>query len=197
MKLRLKKIDTDIDIDVADRDFILKHLPHVSALAKDNEAKHNVGVYFQNIPRNPLNGYASINFEDAQDLGYFKIDILNNHIYENVKDEEHLNKLVNQEPIWSLLEYDEIIEQMVHIHSYANIVKRMKPTTVEQLAMVLAMIRPAKKHLVGKDWDTIKETIWNKPKDGSYHFKKSHSIAYSISIVVQLNLLVEQLLKDE
>jgi hypothetical protein len=36
--------------------------------------------------------------------------------------------------------------------------------------------------------------VWNKPEDGSYYFKKSHSFGYAMAIVVQLNLIVEQAL---
>jgi DNA polymerase III alpha subunit len=69
----------------------------------------------------------------------------------------------------------------------------MKPTTVEQLAAVLAMIRPAKRYLIGKEWTTVMNEVWTKPKDGSYYFKKSHAIAYAVAVVVHMNLICEQL----
>jgi hypothetical protein len=56
-----------------------------------------------------------------------------------------------------------------------------------------AVIRPAKRYLLKKGWDKINEEVWIKPKDDSYYFKKSHSIAYAIAIVVQLNLLVDDI----
>ena len=69
----------------------------------------------------------------------------------------------------------------------------MKPKSVQELAAVLAMIRPAKRHLVGKDWKTVLEEVWKKPENNEYFFKKSHSIAYAVAIVVQMNLLCEKL----
>ena len=80
---------------------------------------------------------------------------------------------------------------MFHIHNHYDIVKQLKPTSIEQLAAVLAVIRPAKRHLLNKEWDIINKEVWVKPDDDSYFFKKSHAIAYAIAIVVQLNSIVE------
>ena len=67
----------------------------------------------------------------------------------------------------------------------------MKPRSVEQLAAVLAVIRPAKRHLRGKDWRTVFEDVWVKPSDDSYYFKKAHAHAYAMAIVLQINLMVK------
>jgi hypothetical protein len=67
----------------------------------------------------------------------------------------------------------------------------MKPTSISQLAAVLAMIRPAKRHLIGKDWDTVMQEVWTKPDGDEYFFKKSHATAYAVAVVVQMNLICE------
>lgn len=187
------KIDFDIDIDMANRDDILRLVPSIPAsIEKDGVyTKHNTGVYFQNIPVLPLEGYSAVDHKVAEDAGWFKVDFLNNHIYENVRDEAHLDQLLNTEPMWELLEHAEVVEQLVHIHNYADLVAQYKPKSIPQLAMLLAIIRPAKRHLIGKDWEEIQKTVWIKPDDGSYYFKHAHAIAYAASIVVQLNLLCE------
>ena len=64
----------------------------------------------------------------------------------------------------------------------------MQPKTIEQLAAVLAIIRPAKRQLMYKEWAEIVKEVWVKPTDGSYFFKKSHAVAYAQAIVVQMNL---------
>jgi DNA polymerase III alpha subunit len=69
----------------------------------------------------------------------------------------------------------------------------MKPTSIEELAAVLAMIRPAKRYLIGKDWTTVMTEIWTKPEDGEYYFKKSHAIAYATVVVVQMNQICESI----
>ncbi len=180
----------DIDIDVKDRKEILAGLHHVKALASDKVSPHNVGIYVQDIPYNPKTGTAHLSFIEAEEFGFFKFDILNNSIYEGVKNEEHLEKLM-VEPLWELLEYEDIVNKLAHVHNHYDIVSTMKPQSIEQLAMVIAMIRPAKRYLVGKSWEQVEKEIWIKPTDNSYYFKKSHSIAYSMSIIVQLNLLIE------
>jgi hypothetical protein len=190
------RIDFDVDIDMANREDFLRLVNHVPASIRNSEgtySKHNTGVYFQTIPQFPLEGYSAVDYESAEEEGWFKVDVLNNHVYKGVKDEAHLTNLMATEPVWQLLEHEEVVEQLFHIGNYYDLVQQYKPCSVEQLAMILAMIRPGKKHLIGKTWDEIEQEVWVKPNDNSYFFKKSHSIGYAMAIVVQLNLLVESL----
>ena len=185
----------DIDIDFLDRSTALDVLEHRVAMRdnKGTKVKHNTGVYFQEIPHNPFNGLSTIDYETAEDRGYFKIDFLNVSLYNGVRDEEHLNRLLEQEPLWDLLEHREIVEKLFHISDHYTLVRRLKPTSIEQLAAVLAIIRPAKRFLEHYDWDGIMREVWIKPTTGeAYFFKKSHAIAYACAIVVQLNLICEQ-----
>lgn len=179
----------DIDIDLKNREEILSALKHIPA-SIDGKKKHNTGVYFNDIPINPFTNVSSINYKDAELRNYFKLDLLNVSVYEKVNSNEHLEKLVQQEPVWELLEYKEIVEKLFHIHNHYDIVNQLKPKSIEQLAAVLAVIRPAKRHLLNKDWNIINKEVWRKVDDG-YSFKKSHAIAYAIAIVVQLNSIVE------
>ena len=189
------KIDFDVDIDMANREDLLQHIKHVPAsICKNgNYTKHNTGVYLQNIPFFPLEGYSTIDHKQAEEKGWFKLDVLNNNIYKDVQDETHLDKLLNTEPMWELLEHAEVVEQLYHINNYADVVKSYKPSSVEQLAMILAIIRPGKKHLMGKSFDEIAQTVWDKPVSDEYYFKKAHAIAFATAIVVQLNLICENL----
>jgi hypothetical protein len=59
--------------------------------------------------------------------------------------------------------------------------------------MCLALIRPAKRHLIGKTWPEIGTTIWTKPENDEYYFKKAHAVAYAQLVVVNLNLLCESM----
>lgn len=187
-------INTDIDIDVADREQILQNLTYVNAsMEKDGkQMRHTSGVYFQNIPRDPFTNNATINYEEAEELGYVKIDMLNNSLYHGVRDEMHLVELMNKEPMWELLRHKEFVEQLHHLNRYHKLVSKYMPNTVEKIAMILAIIRPAKSHLQGKNWKDIEETVWEKEEEG-YQFKKSHAFSYALSIIVQMNLIVERL----
>lgn len=190
------KTTTDIDIDFKDRLSALRCVDNIPAMmVKDsNQVKHPSGVYFTEIPINPITGLPSFNYKEAEEKGYIKLDFLNNTLYSNVRDREHLKSLVDTEVIWELLLEDVVIEQLAHIRGHADVVRTIKPKSIEDLAIVLALIRPAKRYLLNESIDVIKEKVWVKPNDDEYYFKKSHATAYALSIVVQLNLLVEETL---
>ena len=94
-----------------------------------------------------------------------------------------------QEPDWDMLKDPRTVENLFHLNGHFNIVSKLEPKTIEQLAAVLAIIRPAKRQLMYKDWVDIMKEVWIKPTDGSYFFKKSHAVAYAQAIVVQMNLI--------
>jgi DNA polymerase III alpha subunit len=185
----------DIDIDFADRTLALDKFKHVAASIEDDGAfkKHNTGIYCTSIPYNPLTGMSTIDYKTAEDRGYFKIDFLNVGIYNGVKDRKHLLKLMETEPLWDLLEQDDFSNLLFHVNGHGSILREMKPRSIEQLAAVLAMIRPAKRYLIGKDWTTILAEVWTKPENDEYYFKKAHAIAYAHVVVVQMNLICENL----
>ena len=185
----------DVDIDFFDRDGTLKLFKHAPAsIIKDGKIeKHKTGVYFHAVPTHPITGHSTLDYKKAEDRGYFKIDCLNVNMYKDVENEEHLQRLIDTEPDWELFQHKEIVEQLFHIHDHFNIVSQMNPLSVEQLAMVLAIIRPAKRSLLGESWQSIQKQVWLKPIDNSYYFKKSHAVSYALAIVVQLNLLVESI----
>jgi len=185
----------DIDIDFVDRDQALTLFKHIPASRKDNGklVKHNTGVYLHPVPVDPVTGLCSIPYEQAEDEKYFKIDFLNVGIYKGVRDETHLVQLMETEPLWDLLEQDDFVNLLFHLNGHGDIIRKTLPTSVEQLSAVLAMIRPAKRYLIGKDWTTIMTEVWTKPSNDEYYFKKSHATAYAVAIVVQMNLICEQI----
>ena len=117
--------------------------------------------------------------------------MLNVFVYSLVKDEAHLERLM-QEPDWSMLNDRKIVEQLIHLGNHYNSIQKMPEpiNSIPRLAMFLAAIRPAKKHLIGKTWKEVSQTIWDKDST-EYSFKKSHSISYSQLVVVHMNLLKE------
>jgi len=186
----------DIDIDFADRTRALDVLKHIDARI-DNDKKHNTGVYCTAVPYNPVTRISTLNYKEAEERGYFKIDFLNVSVYENIKSKEHLNELMNKEPLWDLLLQDEFVNLLFHLNGHGDILRKTCPTSVEQLAAVLAMIRPAKRYLIGKDWTTVMSEIWVKPENDEYYFKKGHAHSYACLVVVHMNLLCEKIEKGE
>jgi len=185
----------DIDIDFSDRTKALDLFKHVTASINDQGTlkKHNTGIYCTSIPYNPITGLSTLDYKEAENRGYFKIDFLNVNIYKDVKNEDHLTKLMETEPVWDLLEQDEFSNLLFHVNGHGDILRAMKPRNLEQLAAVLAMIRPAKKYLIGKDWTIVMQEVWTRPENNDYYFKKAHAIAYAQAVVVQMNLICESL----
>lgn len=188
------KFNSDIDIDFADRDQALAVLDVTPAsIIRDGKlTKHNTGVYATDIPVDPFTGWASLDYNVAEDRGYMKLDLLNVNLYKQVQDELHLVELM-REPDWTKLYDPSICQQLIHINNhYDTLLKMPEPVdTIPRLAMFLAVIRPAKRHLIGRTWSEVSKTIWDKV-DGEYAFKKSHAVAYATLVVVNLNLLCEQ-----
>lgn len=185
----------DIDIDFTDRETVLSLFKYRAASREENGqlVKHNTGVYFHQVPVDLKSGLCSIPYDRAEEEGFFKIDFLNVGIYKGVRDEEHLTYLMNQEPLWDLLLDDAFTQNLFHVNGHGSILRQAKPKSIEQLAAVLAMIRPAKRNLIGKDWTTIMNEVWKKPETDEYFFKKSHATAYAVAVVVQMNLICEQI----
>ena len=183
----------DIDIDFGNRDEILKHIRHTPAAMRNVSPirKHATGVHITDIPYDAVNDMANIDYAEAEKRGYLKLDMLNVHVYSQVKSEEHLIELMG-DPDWDMLKDKKIVEQLIHLSNHYQSLQRMPEpvNSIPRLAMFLAVIRPAKKHLIGKSWKTIAESVWEKESDG-YHFKKSHSVAYANLVVVHMNLLEE------
>lgn len=187
------KFRSDIDIDLADREQVLNLLDvtPASIIRDDKLIRHNTGVYATDIPVDPFSGLASLDYQNAEDRGYMKLDLLNVNVYKQVKSEEHLIKLM-QEPDWTKLYDPTICQQLIHVNNhYDTLLKMPEPVdSIPRLAMFLAVIRPAKRHLIGKTWKEVAASVWDRV-EGEYAFKKSHSLAYSTLVVVNLNLLCE------
>jgi len=186
------KFKSDIDIDFADREQILSLLKHTPAsiMRDDKIAKHNTGVYFTDIPVDPFTGQASLDYGTAEDIGYVKLDFLNVNLYSRVKSEQHLTELMTREPDWTQLYEREFCEQLIHVNNHFDTLMKMADVvdSIPRMAMFLSVIRPAKRHLIGLPWAEIARTVWDRPEDDSYYFKKSHSLAYAHLVVVNMNL---------
>lgn len=190
------KFKSDIDIDFGNRDLALKLLDHTPAgIIRDGKlVKHNTGIYVTDIPRDPFSGVASIDYQEAEDRGYMKLDFLNVTLYNRVQSEEHLVELMSTEPDWTKLYEREFCEQLIHIGSHYDTLLKLADVvdSIPRMAMFLSIIRPAKRHLIGKPWAEIAKTVWEPDANGAYAFKHSHSVAYAHLVVVHMNLLCEQ-----
>jgi len=193
----------DIDIDFADRNRALSFLDHVPASIIRNGKidRHNTGVYFHAVPMDPVTGLASMHYETAENTGWYKIDLLNVGVYEKIRSEQHLLDLMSAELDWTLLEYPEFTSKLIHLGNHSQLVLDLKPRSIMEIAMILALIRPGKKHLIDRckkhGFESITDDIWTETNDGSYAFKKAHAFSYAMLVKVHANLLVEQALTTQ
>ena len=188
------KFRGDVDIDFGSRELILEHIKHTPASMREVSPirKHSSGVHITDVPYDPVNDMASIDYAKAEARGYFKLDLLNVHVYSQVRDEAHLKYLM-REPNWDMLLHKETVEQLIHLGNHFYSIQRMPDpiNSIPRLAMFLAIIRPAKKHLIGQSWSDVSKQVWQKDLDGQYSFKRSHSVGYAHLVVVHMNLLRE------
>lgn len=188
------KFSTDVDIDFADRETILKLIKHTPAMQINdgNVRRHNSGVYVTDIPYNPLTETASIDYQEAEERGYFKIDFLNVNVYKLIRDQQHYDELMARETPWHRLKDRSFFERVIHIGNHFDLVRGLDIDSIPRMAMFLAMIRPAKRHLVGKSWTDISKDIWTQNND-EYAFKKSHAVSYAVLATLHMKILDEDL----
>ena len=185
-------MSADIDIDFADRDSILKLIQHVPArqLHQGQVRRHNSGVYVTDIPYDPINNCAAIEYDEAEQRGYFKIDLLNMSVYQLVTNPEHYREMLAATPAWDRLWQDATwARQLVHIGNYTDLLKNMRPSTIPQMAAFISIIRPGKAHLQNQSWADVFATVWDGDDSRGFVFKKAHAISYSMLVVLHMNLL--------
>ena len=185
-------MSADIDLDLADRDQLLKLIRATPARQthQGQVRRHNSGVYVTDIPYDPVNQCAAIDYETAEQLGYFKIDLLNMTVYQLVKSPEHYKQMLNQEPQWSRLWTDsEWAQQLVHVGNYTELLKTMRPDSIPRMAAFISIIRPGKAHLQNQPWDEVFASVWDGDDSRGFVFKKSHAVSYAALVALHMNLL--------
>jgi hypothetical protein len=185
-------MSADIDLDFADRESVLKLIPHTSArqLHQGQVRRHNSGVYVTDIPYDPVNQCAAIDYELAEQRGYFKIDFLNMSVYNLVRNPEHYAEMQAQEPHWNRLWTDTAwASQLAHIGNYTGLLATMRPDSIPRMAAFISIIRPGKAHLQNRPWAEVFESVWNGDDSRGYTFKKAHAVSYAALVALHMNLL--------
>ena len=185
-------MSADIDIDFADRELVLKLIRHTPARqeVQGQVRWHNSGVYVTDIPHDPINGCAAIDYEQAEQRGYFKIDFLNMNVYKLIESPEHYQEMLAATPPWDRLWQDtNWSKQLVHVGNYTDLLKNMRPTTIPQMAAFISIIRPGKAHLQNQPWTDVFASVWDGNDSQGYTFKKSHSLSYAMLVALHMNLL--------
>lgn len=185
-------MSADIDIDMPDRDKLLALIRHVPARLEVNgrPRHHNSGIYVTDIPQDPMHGCAALDYETAEQRGYFKIDLLNMSVYSLVQSPEHYEQVLAQTPNWSRLWTDsEWAKQLVHVGNYTDLLQQMQPDSIPRMAAFISIIRPGKAHLQKKPWAEVFASVWDGDSSRGFVFKKSHAISYARLVALHMNLL--------
>jgi hypothetical protein len=142
------------------------------------------------IPYDPVNVCSAIDYETAEQLGYFKIDLLNMNVYKLIKDPGHYQDMLDQQPPWSRLWTDPVwTNQLVHIGNYTELIQSMRPDSIPRMAAFISIIRPGKAHLQNQPWDVVFASVWDGDDSKGFVFKKSHAISYACLVSLHMNLI--------
>jgi hypothetical protein len=185
-------MSADIDIDVPDRNRVLALIRHTAARQEINGTirRHNSGIYVTDIPWDPVNECAALDYKTAEQRGYFKIDLLNMSVYQQICDAEHYEALLATEPPWSRLWQDsDWARQLAHVGNYTDLLKQMRPDSITRMAAFISVIRPGKAHLQGQSWEQVFKSVWDGDASRGYTFKRSHSISYAALVALHMNIL--------
>ena len=195
----------DVDLDVKDRDRVaslFREAIPASQVQNRRLVNHNTGLYFQKIPQDPQRKLSVFPYKEAEDMGYFKVDLIPNHVYDLIESEAELQQLLDAPVDWDWFLDDRFYDspdhryRLTHLGNYRRLCKKFPPKSVTDIAALIAVIRPQKAHLK-KECQTIeeiKERVWQREEGAEgYFFKKSHSIAFAILVVLHAQLIARRL----
>lgn len=186
----------DIDIDFPpsfDPRALMPEAIAASQIRNGELVKHTCGHYFQSIPIDPLTGLAAIPYDKAPEHGYFKIDFLHlNGIFDYFESKDEIRRLIKHAPKWELLLNADHVEKLFQLRKHADLLKRIKPQSVDELADCIALIRPGKKHLIDRyaassNRRAMRTELYAKTE--APYYKRPHAISYALTIVLQLHLI--------
>lgn len=190
--------DIDLDLKPSFDPRVLFPQAVPASMVRDNDlSKHPCGHYFQNIPVDQVTGWSAIPYEQAEEYGYFKIDFLHLSTLDYFESKKEIRALLKKQPDWSLLLHEEHVCKLFQISKHYNIVSQAKPQSIQELADIVALIRPNKRHLLKdyiKNKDRVRPQLYRQSGDDKSSFKKSHSLAYAMTIVLQLHLIKAEVL---
>ncbi|RMH20483.1 MAG: hypothetical protein D6698_04180 [Gammaproteobacteria bacterium] len=185
----------DVDFDLSGP-IGLSEIGTVASIIRDNELlRHPSGVYVSRVPVDPVTGQCSLDHHRAEHLGYPKVDLLVNRSYAAFRSTDELAEYVNriyagEFPAEHFLDpkYYEGEPRIPQLYRHYDMVLRYPPKSVDDVAILFALIRPACRHLVGLPIEEIAQRIWVEKTKG-YRYKKS--AAYGVALGVTAWLLHE------
>lgn len=204
---------SDLDLDIPSMDSTKIRLGLIRARVKSEKGgfqPHPAGVYFyKNIPS--YESFSILDYKEMEQHNYQKIDILNNTYLDNITADDMNNfvkKIENEDIDWKLLwSYTETYQ----LSKYPGILREFKVSSVLDIAIVLAIIRPGSIKNYDKmktyihtnvildkksdsEKDILRETygipVFDEQfkalglNDDNYRYKKPHSLGYAYVLLI-------------
>lgn len=185
-------MDIDLDFPTTFTPEQLFDVTRASMIIDGNIRPHPCGVYFQNMPKDPVSKLAAIPHKQAGKYGYTKIDFLHLSVLDIFDNKEQVRTLINTEPNWGLLLRSDVVCKLFQLSNNIELVRQIQPSSIMQIADCISLIRPGKIGLLDQ---YIEDPINTRKKlykiDGKdvYSYKKGHAIAYAMVVVLQLHLI--------
>lgn len=182
----------DIDIDVNSGTKKTKYGVRAMVYNKDTEKilPHPSGVHITDIPVDGMTGNAAIDHELSDELGFLKVDLLTNASYDVFATKDEVVRMSQMEPDWDWFLDENIVKTLPHIANHFDVVEKVTPRSIDDLADILALIRPGKRHLLDnyvKNKEAVRRELYRRSSNKKAYFKKSHSYSYALMIVTVLN----------
>lgn len=187
----------DIDIDFQTTFDPTNYIPDAipaSMVKKGELVKHPCGYYLQTIPTDSITGLSAIPHDRAAEFGYFKIDFLHLSLLDNFTNKQEIRDLLKIEPNWSLMTDPTVVPKLFQLHRNYPLLVRVKPQSVQEVADCIALIRPNKRDYLEPyllDREKVRPYLYRQQDDDKSSFKRSHSIAYALTVVLQLHLIAQ------
>lgn len=185
-------MDIDIDTPSSFDPTSIFDVVKASMILNGNLVKHPCGVYFQNMPVDPISKLAAITHQEASIFGFTKIDFLHLTFLDEFENKGQIRSLLKKEPKWGLMLRTDVVEKLFQLHRNVDLVRDIKPSSILEIADCISLIRPGKLQLVEKymlDRVTTRTELYTIDKNDKYSYKKGHAISYALIVVLQLHLI--------
>lgn len=186
----------DIDIDVTtkiDPHEIFDNIVSASTVENGVLKRHNVGYYFQNIPVDPITGLSAIPYKKALDFDYFKIDIIHLKLLDHFNSKNELTEYMHRQPKWEMFWDEDVVPKLFHFAKSFDMLNKVRPKSVLEVADCLALIRPGKHKLINsymKDKNAVRPELYK--KEQASDLRKSHALPYAYLVIAQINLIEDK-----
>lgn len=160
-------------------------------MIKDNNLQvHPAGIYFQHVPIDPVTGLSAIPYDQTDEYDLTKIDMLHLSLLDHFSSREELLAVSRMEPDWDMFQDEGTVLKLFHLSRHYDLLKYIKPRSVQAVADCIALIRPGKKHLLHSyktNPEKTRKLLYM--KTDQMYFKKPHAIAYAKNVCIQLVLI--------